>query len=189
MNQYEKHVFDAIYGRRSIRVYHEDKEVEYEKIIKLLKAGMAAPSACNIQPWEFIVVTEKQTVDLIKTKVAEYGYYNAPVVIVVCGYKEFIPWEGDEGKVDCCAAIENMLIAATAMALGSVWIGGFDQTTIRAILDIPEHVFPIGVVYFGYPAESKEPRTKYIEEAVYWQKYDSARKHEPRPGNLIYENT
>ena len=52
MNQYEKHVFDAIYSRRSVRVYLEDKEVEREKIVKLLKAGMAAPSACNIQPVE-----------------------------------------------------------------------------------------------------------------------------------------
>jgi hypothetical protein len=62
----------------------------------------------------------------------------------------------------------HMLIAATAMELGSVWIGGFDQSSIRAILDIPDHVFPIGIVYFGYLAERIEPRTKYIEEAVYW---------------------
>jgi nitroreductase len=110
-------------------------------------------------------------------------------VIVVCGYGEFIPWEGDKGVVDCCAAIENMLIAATAMGLGSVWIGGFDPSLIRALLDIPDHVLPVGAVYSGYPAEGKEPRTQYIEEAVYWQEYDRERKHEPRPGNLIYENT
>ena len=72
------------------------------------------------------------------------------------------------------------------MGLGSVWIGGFDQAGIREILDIPEHVIPIGVVYFGYTAEEKEPRTKYVEEAVYWQRNDPGRKHEPRPGNLIY---
>ena len=184
-DQYEKHVFDAIYGRRSIRVYVEDKQVEHEKIIKLLKAGMAAPSACNIQPWEFVVVTEKETVSQIKRSIERFGAYNAPLVIVVCGYREFIPWEDDNGEADCCAAIENMLIAATAMGLGSVWIGGFDAASIRAILDIPDHVAPIGVVYFGYPAESKEPRTQYLEEAVYWQKYDRGRKHQPRPGSLI----
>lgn len=187
MSQYEKHVFDAILGRRSIRTYLDDREVEHEKILKLLKAGMAAPSACNIQPWEFIVITEKDIVDKIKKSTAEYGNYNAPVVIVVCGYSEFIPWEGDEGEADCCAAIENMLIAATAMELGSVWIGGFNPSSIRKLLDIPEHVLPVGVVYFGYPAEQKEPRTQYIEEAVYWQKYDPEREHRPRPGNLIYK--
>jgi nitroreductase len=184
-DQYEEHVFDAIYGRRSIRAYQEGKEVEHDKIVKLLKAGMAAPSACNIQPWEFIVVTDKETVGLIRRSIREYGNYNAPLVIVVCGYREFIPWEDDNGEADCCAAIENMLIAATAMGLGSVWIGGFDAPSIRAILDIPGNVVPIGVVYLGYPAESKEPRTQYLEEAVYWQKYDPAREHWPRPGSLV----
>ena len=66
----------SIYGRRSIRVYLEDKEVEHGKIIKLLKAGMAAPSACNIQPWEFVVLTERETVDSTKAGIAEYGNYN-----------------------------------------------------------------------------------------------------------------
>ena len=110
-------------------------------------------------------------------------------VIVVCGSAEFIPWEGDHGVIDCCAAIENMLIATTAMGLGSVWIGGFDPASIRKLLDIPESVSPVGVVYFGYAAERKEPRTKYVEEAVCWQKYDPEREHRPRPGNLIYETS
>jgi nitroreductase len=60
-----------------------------------------------------------------------------------------------------------MLITETAMGLGSVWIGGFFQADTREILDIPKHVISIGVVYFGYPAEEKEPGTKYVEEAVY----------------------
>ena len=107
MTQYEDHVFDALYARRSIRNYLEDSEVEREKIVRLLKAGMAAPSACNIQPWEFIVVTEKARVGLIKESIAKWGNYNAPVVIVVCGYPDFIPWEGDDGVIDCSAAIEN----------------------------------------------------------------------------------
>ena len=185
MTQYEDHVFDALYARRSIRNYLEDSEVEREKIVRLLKAGMAAPSACNIQPWEFIVVTEKARVGLIKESIAKWGNYNAPVVIVVCGYPDFIPWEGDDGVIDCSAAIENMLIAATAMELGSVWIGGFDRSSIRDLLDIPDSVVPIGVVYLGYPAEQKEPRTQYLEEAVYWQKYDPEREHQRRPGSLV----
>ena len=185
MSQYEKHVFDAIYGRRSIRTYIEDKDVEQEKIVKLLKAGMAAPSACNIQPWEFIVVTDRDTVRQIKQSIERFGDYNAPMVMVVCSYPEFIPWEGDDGVRDCSAAIENMLIAATAMDLGTVWIGGFDPVLIRRILDIPSHVVPMGVIYVGYPAEHQEPRTQYLEDAVYWQKYDPERKHQPRPGNLL----
>ena len=185
MDPFEQHVFDAIYARRSIRAYQEGREVEQEKIMNLLKAAMAAPSACNIQPWEFVVVTDKETTSSIKQSIPQFGNYNAPLIIVVCSYAKYIPWENDEGLVDCSAAIENMLIAATAMQLGSVWIGGFDRAAIRSILDIPEHVVPAGVIYFGYPAEHPEPRTKYVEEAVYWQKYDPEREHEHRPGSLI----
>ena len=185
MTQYEDHVFDALYARRSIRAYVEDEEVEHEKILKLLKAAMAAPSACNIQPWEFIVVTEKDRTDAIKASIARWGNYNAPLVIVVCGLPELIPWQGGKGVIDCSAAIENMLIAATAMGLGSVWIGGFDPSALRGLLDIPESVVPLGVAYFGYPAEEKEPRTQYLEEAVYWQRYDPEREHPRRPGSLV----
>jgi nitroreductase len=186
MDLYEQHVFDALFGRRSIRAYL-DRPVQHAKIVKLLQAAMAAPSACNIQPWEFVVVTDPERVRSIKQALADNGNYNAPLVIVVCGYADFIPWEGDHGTVDCCAAIENMLIAATALGLGSVWIGGFDPASIRALLDIPEEVFPVGIAYFGYAAEHKEPRTQYLEEAVYWQTYDPTRERRPRPGNLIDE--
>jgi nitroreductase len=185
VDQSEKHVFDAIFGRRSIRAYLEDKEVEPAKIKRLLEAAMAAPSACNLQPWEFIVVTEQQRVSAIKGSIARWGNYNAPLAIVVCGCPDLIPWEGDNGVIDCSAAIENMLIAATAMGLGSVWIGGFDPAAIRELLKIPESVVPVGVVYFGYPAEQREPRTKYLEAAVYWQEYDPERERRPRPGHIV----
>jgi nitroreductase len=185
VNQHEQHVFNAIYGRRSVRSYVEGKDVEHEKIVKLLKAAMAAPSACNIQPWEFVVVTEPETVRQIKQSIERWGNYNAPMIIVVCSYPELIPWEDDNGVRDCSAAIENMLIAAPVMDLGAVWIGGFDPGSIRQLLDIPEHVVPVGVIYVGYPAEHHEPRTQYLEEAVYWQKYDPERSHQPRPGHII----
>lgn len=188
MDDYEKHVFDAIYGRRSIRSYQVDWEVEQDKIIKLLKAGMAAPSACNLQPWEFIVITDKETVCAVKASIKRWANYNAPLVIVVCGNPQYIAWRGDDGTKDCSAAMENMLIAATAMGLGSVWIGGFNRGSIRKILDIPEHVVPVAIGYFGYPAEQKEPRTQYLEEAVYWQKYDPDREHRPRPNTVIPVN-
>ena len=107
------------------------------------------------------------------------------MIIVVCSYTKLIPWDNDTGAADCCAAIENMLLAATAMDLGSVWIGGFEAQSIRRILDIPEETYPVGIVYFGYPARMPEPRTQYIEAAVHWQKYDTGRKHEKRPGSII----
>lgn len=185
MTQYEDHVFKALYARRSIRAYVEDKPVEHEKIRKLLNAAMAAPSACNIQPWEFIVVTENERTDAIKASIRQWGDYNAPLVIVVCGYPDLIPWEGDNGVIDCSAAMENMLIAATAMGLGSVWIGGFDPEALRDLLNIPDSAVPLAMAYFGYPAEVPEPRTRYLEEAVHWQAYDPERAHPRRPGSLV----
>ncbi len=185
MDAYEQHVFDAIYARRSVRRYQDNRPVEPEKIEKLLKAAMAAPSACNIQPWEFIVVTDPETQARIKQHCGHFGGYNAPLMIVTCSYKDYIPWPDDDGIVDCAAAMENMHIAAAALGLGSVWIGGFDAPGLREVLDIPGTVAVSGVAYFGYPAETPEPRTQYMEAAVYWQKYDPTREHPKRPGSLV----
>lgn len=184
MNMKEKYVIENIYSRRSVRSYVEGKQVEEEKIEQLLKAAMAAPSACNIQPWEFIVVNDDSTVKVLRENI-DYGKYNAPLIIVVCGNPKFIPWDNDNGEIDCSAATENMILAATAMDLGSVWIGGFDPIKIRSILDIPEEVEVISIVYVGYPKELPEARTKYIEAAVHYQKYDRNRVQEKRPGCLV----
>jgi nitroreductase len=104
---------------------------------------------------------------------------------VICGNTSYIPWN-DTGVIDCSAAIENILLTATAMGLGAVWIGDFDGDAIRSLLDIPAHVAVISVVLFGYPAEQKPPRTQYTEEAVYWQKYDPQRKHPARTTDLKF---
>jgi nitroreductase len=182
-----QNLFDVMYKRRSIRVYAEDKDVEQEKIIMLLKAAMAAPSACNLQPWEFIVINERDGLNKLKGCIGSSNgrNYNAPAAFVICGNTSYIPWN-DTGVIDCSAAIENILLTATAMGLGAVWIGDFDGGAIRSLLDIPAHVAVISVVLFGYPAEQKPPRTQYTEEAVYWQKYDPQRKHPARTTDLKF---
>jgi len=175
-----------MYARRSIRQYIEGNEVEKEKITKLLEAAMAAPSACNIQPWEFIVVTDKQMINDIKGIVFPgNGEYETTLIIVVCGNPKFIPWVNDIGTVDCAASIQNMLLAAAAMDLGSVWIGAFKHEDIRDLLNVPENVHPIGMVYFGYPSHILEPRTQYTEQAVHWEKYDTDRVQEKRKGCIV----
>jgi nitroreductase len=184
MENYEELVFHALYSRRSIRNFDDTKEIEPDKITKLLKAGMAAPSACNIQPWEFIIVTNNETITKIKGTIEHYGNYNPKIILLVCSYIDYIPW-GDKGIIDCAAALENMMIAAPALGLGTVCIGGFHRQKVKEILEIPTNVEPIGMLYLGYPAETKKPRTKFLEEAVYWEKYDSKREHKPRPGNIL----
>lgn len=180
-------LMDLLKHRRSIRRYEENKPVEKEKLTTLLQAAMAAPSACNLQPWEFIVVTDEDQLNGVKDSIhPEHGrHYNAPAAIVVCSNTSYIPWEGD-GAMDCSAAIENMLLAAVALGLGTVWIGAADGNKLRELLDIPPHVAMISVVLVGYPAEEKPPRTQYTEEAIYWQTYDTRREHPPRSTDLRF---
>lgn len=183
-----ENIMDCIFARRSIRRY-ADKKVEREVIIDLLKAATAAPSAANRQPWEFVVVTKKETMDLFRGNLYN-GNYNAPAAIVVCGNMDlaFSGPSKDYWIQDCSAAIENILLCATGLGLGGVWIGVHPVPSVvkpvSKILSLPEKVIPLGVVYIGYPAEEKEARCQYNEKRVYWEEYDSTRKHRARPKNL-----
>ena len=174
-------LMDILFKRRSIRVYDAGRPVEQEKITTMLEAAMAAPSACNLQPWEFIVLQNPEGIKQLKECIGEHNgrYYNAPAAFVVCANTSYIPWKSN-GEMDTSAAIENMMLAATVLGLGTVWIGDIDRDAIRDLLDIPEHVAVNSVVLFGYPAEEKASRTQYTGEAVYFDKYDPRREHKER---------
>ncbi len=143
---------------------------------------MAAPSACNSQPWEFIVVTDPARLEQLRGKLLN-GRYNAPAAIIVCGNVQaaHVPSEAERFWVqDCSAAMENMLLAATGLGLGSVWIGIYPMPSlirpVREILNLPDHVTPLGMAYIGYPAEEKKPRTQYDEHRVYWEEYEPRKR-------------
>jgi len=180
---------ETIYKRRSIRNYL-DKPVDKEVIMTLLKAATAAPTAANCQPWEFVVIDDEQKLSELKDKLV-FARYNAPAAIVVCGnMKLAFKGPGQEMWVqDCSAAIENMLIAATSMGLGSVWIGIYPIESnikpLKKILNMPEYVTPLAIVYVGYPAEEKEARSRLDEKRVYWQEYDPNRKHRAKNKPVI----
>lgn len=184
-----KNILDYIYERRSIRKYH-DKKVSKETINNMIKAAMAAPTACNNQPWEFIVITEKQTLDKLR-EVLTFGKYNAPTAIVVCGNMKLAKGGMKNYWVqDCSAAMQNILLAASGIGLGGIWIGVYPLPSVikpvSKVLSIPEYVIPLGIAYIGYPDEQKESRTQYNEKRVYWEQYDSTRKHKARPKNMKY---
>jgi nitroreductase len=167
---------DFIFKRRSVRKF-EDRPVEQEKLVQLLEAGMSAPSANNGQPWEFVVVTDPVLLEKVR-QVAPYGKYNCAAAIVVCGsvQKSNKPESSKCYWVqDCTAAVENILIAAPALDLGTVWIGTYPREErvkgLQDLLGIPEEVTPLAMVYVGYPAEHPSPRTQYKEERVHWNKY------------------
>ncbi len=168
-------VIDAIFRRRSIRRYQE-RPVEAEKLELLLQAAMAAPSAMNCRPWEFVVVTEAEKLEQFRRRLI-FGNRNAPAAIVVCGNprRSKNPTARLFWVQDCAAATENILLAATALGLGTVWIGvypvnGFVRV-VREVISLPRHVTPLCIVYVGYPAEEKPPRTQYDIAQVHGQRY------------------
>ena len=169
-------LFEAIYGRRSVRRFL-DRDVEDEKIVKILDAARWAPSGGNIQPWRFIVVKDKKLVKAIKA-FSPGMFGEPPVVIVVCSDREEAYRKGGEqGRnymsiVDCALAVENMVLAAYALGLGSCIIKSFNAEAIREILDIPEHVVPELLVSIGYSAEKPvPPPRKELKDIVFLNRY------------------
>jgi nitroreductase len=168
-------ILEIIYSRRSIRQY-QDIAVPRELLMDLLRAAMAAPSAVNKQPWHFVVVTQKEGMAELQA-VLPYGKYNAPAAVVVCGAPEIAHNEpaGSYWVQDCAAAIENLLVAAAGLGLGTVWTGVYPVVgrvqDVQRVLGMPEGVLPLGVILVGYPAEEKPARTQYREERVHWERY------------------
>jgi nitroreductase len=155
-------LIQTIFLRRSIRKY-EAKPVSEVAVKTLLEAAMAAPSASNRKPWHFIIVTERRKLDEL-AEAHPYGkmLFDAPLCIAVCGDKSISEryW-----VQDCSAATENLLLVATALGLGAVWLGVYPREArvadIVRVLDIPNHIVPLNLISIGHPAEEKEPRTQF----------------------------
>ena len=168
-------ILETIFRRRSLRKYAE-QPVEPEKLDLLLKAAMAAPTAMNCKPWEFIVVTDPEKLAQFRSRLI-FGNRNAPAAIVVCGNPGLStnPAARLFWVEDCSAATENILIAATSLGLGTVWIGVHPVKNfvkiVREIVSIPRSVTPLCIIYVGYAVEEKPSRTQYDPERVHWQAY------------------
>jgi nitroreductase len=159
---------EVLFTRRSIRQY-TDEPVTEEQVRTLLEAGMNAPSANNRQPWHFIVVDERQGLDAIMgVHPHSKMLAQAPLAIIVCAD---ITRSERYWQQDCAAATENILLAARALGLGSVWLGVYpkeDRTEgITRLFDLPEHIRPLCVIAVGHPAE----------EAGRVERYDSSKVH------------
>ena len=163
-------VLNAILSRRSIRLYTADPVPE-ELVLQLLEAAMSAPSAGNQQPWQFVVITDKDILRQVPS-CHPYAYMvpSAPLAIVVCGDLSLVTRKGYWVQ-DCSAATENLLLAAGGLGLGAVWLGVYPLQQrvagLRRLLELPEHVVPLALVPVGYPAEHKPPAVRFIPGRVH----------------------
>ena len=153
--------YDVIRCRRSIRAYKTDP-IEPDKLDRILEAGRLAPSACNLQPWAFVLITDPAVrKDFIKVY-KQAWLCQAPVILVICAdtEKAWKRWDGQEyWQVDCAIAMQNIISAAAADGLASCWIAAFDETACRKLLALPSHIRPVVITPLGYPAETKDPVT------------------------------
>lgn len=166
---------DAILARTSVRVYDESKPVEDDKVGLLMHAAMAAPSAVDRRPWEFVVVRDRRLLDSL-AEALPYAKMlgHAPLGIVCCGDSgRFL--EGDDADLwvqDLAAASENILVAACAMGLGAVWTSVYPhadrQKAVREILGIPDGLIPFNVIPVGYPLHEHGPRPKWDPSRVHY---------------------
>ncbi|SKA77811.1 Nitroreductase [Caloramator quimbayensis] len=165
---------DAIFNRKSIRKY-KDIKVSDEIVNYLLKAAMQAPSAGNEQPWEFIVLRDKDVMKKI-TQVHPYSkmLLEADVAIVVCGDESKEVYKGFWVQ-DCSAATENILIAAEDKGLGAVWLGVYPHMdraeAIKEILNLPESVIPLSIIPVGYPDEQKKAADRFNKERIHYDRW------------------
>ena len=166
---------DIIFQRRSIRKFTSEP-VSQAEVDTLLKAAMAAPSAVNSQPWEFIVVDDPAILKSLK-KVSLFSNRNAPLAVVVLGspHKARNPAGSKFWIQDCSAAMQNLLLAAVCLGLGAVWIGihpiqGVEEK-VRDLLSIPPASIPLGMALIGHPAEKKKALTRYKKQKIFWQQY------------------
>ncbi len=165
---------DPVFSRRSIRRY-TDEPVSDEHVERLLRAGMAAPSAGNQQPWSFVVVRDRASLGAVP------GFHpyaammpNAPVALVVCGHPGSCKWP-QMWVQDCSAATENILVEAAALGLGAVWLGVHPlaerECGLRALLGIPDDVVPFAIVPIGHPVEAKGPSDRYDPGRVHVERW------------------
>lgn len=168
-----KDVIDAIMTRRSVRKFTGEK-VDAPDIDTMLRAGMAAPSAVNVQPWAFIVVTDRKVLDDLCARLPYAKMLDrAGAAIVVCGLpskdgqfaKDFWP-------LDCSAATENILLAAHALGYGAVWTAVYPDARkiadVRAACKIPADAIPFNVIPLGVPVEPESaPQDKYNPGSVH----------------------
>lgn len=170
-------VLSVIHNRKSVRSFIPQKEVSKDDLTTLVKAGMAAPTAVNKQPWAFVVVTERTMLDSLTTGLPYAQMLKeAGAAIVVCGdLNKALESFSEFWVQDCSAATENILLAAEAMDLGAVWTGVYPAMDrakfVQDVLGLPETIIPLNVIPIGHPSGETMPKDKWKEENLHWERW------------------
>ena len=151
-------LLDLILSRRSIRNY-ENKDLPEEVLKQILEAGRQAPSAVNRQPIRFVVVNDNDMMKNLCDNLINRFIKYAPVAIVGCADVKSL-LTGKWAVVDTTIAMQNMVIAAWSLGIGSCWVGGCNEKEIKKLLKIPDKWKFVGLLTLGYPAEQPKPRKK-----------------------------
>ena len=163
-------IIDTILTRRSIRRY-EAKDIPEEVLQQILEAGRQAPSAVNRQPIRFVVVKDHSLLQTLCDTLITRFVKTAPVAIVGCADTKSL-LTGKWAIIDAAIAMQNMVIAAWTLGIGSCWIGACDEAKVKELLRIPDKCKVVGLVTLGYPAEQPKPRKKKpFEEMFTFNRY------------------
>jgi nitroreductase len=160
----------AIKTRRSVRAFTAEP-VSDAQVEEILACGMQAPSACNEQPWQFVVIRDKAILEKVGG-INPYAAYakNAPVAILVAGDTSLDKC-GGYWVQDCSACAQNMLLAAHALGLGAVWTGIYPLPerveAFGKLLHMPDTVTPMALLVIGHPAETPAPQNRYRADRVH----------------------
>lgn len=162
---------ENIFHRISVRKY-QDRPVEKEKIVQILRAGMQAPSACNQQPWEFYVVTDKEKIKEISKATRYSGCAAGAPVVIVPVYRKNGLAVPEMAQIDLSIAQENIWLETDTLGLGGVWIGiaPFQDRmdAVKQMLQLPDDVEVFSLFALGYPAESRPQQDRFDESRIHF---------------------
>jgi nitroreductase len=168
-------VFKAIAERRSIRNY-KNKEIEDEKLDKILESTRIAPSASNRQEWKFLVVKNQETRDkLVEAAHGQKFVGQAPITIVACSTESerVMPCGQYAYTVDLSIAVSFMILEATELDLGTCWLGAYDEEKVKEILGIPDEIRVPAMFTLGYPDENPPARPrKDLTDIICYEGYE-----------------
>jgi nitroreductase len=157
-------MIDVILNRRSIREY-QDKEIPDDVLAEILEAGRQSPSAANRQPYHFVVVTDTKLRQELGGLLSRF-LKKAPVILVGCANPKAI-LTGKWATVDTTIALENMVLAAWSLGIGSCWVGSFNEQKVKELLKIPDNWKVVALLPLGYPAETPKQRKKKQKDELF----------------------